>query len=672
MLNKWGVILLLLAFFFNSSFSGAEEVVCDDYCLSDIFYFNGIYNARSEFCEYSNETLCENGCDVSYLTCNSKVILQVCESFCDDGTFFVPESEEAEVCNYTETECLDGCDETGCVEPVVHEEETSQETENETGEAPEVDVENLIIVTGPAEQGTVAEKKPFNFTDVSFNLPNVKGNELFIQYKISDKDFSFQNKIGTIKQKYASQGEVKDIQVEEDEGFPFYVITLINKGKLFWVFPVDLETKVYVNVTDLEDKIEKKSWWFGLVKKERDVNLIDTFVCNIDGDCLQFDDGDLCTGIYYCEVGEGVAPRDQRCEINPSSVIDCDDLGEDCRINSCNPKNGKCEVVDLPEETICAFWEDSFCREKDVCSEGECTEGAFDYENESCQCEDYSDCAALENGDLCDGTLYCNKFNFQCEIIPFSVIHCGSGADTNCMKNVCDSETGKCSLNPVEEGGLCDDGNICTIGDSCTVGLCVSGKENVCECEQNSDCAALENGNLCDGTLYCNKLKNKCELNPSTVINCQSVNDNYCRKNTCDATTGECEMKPVNVGEICWMEDGCFDSVCTEKGTCEGNWNFDKTLSYKKCQCMEDVDCENFEDGDVCNGILSCDKWTNTCELNPATIINCQSVNDDYCRKNTCNAITGECEVKPKNVGEACIGAGGIDALCTVEGLCGE
>ncbi len=673
MLNKGGLVLLFLLFFFSLVFSSAVEVACDDYCIDDIFYSNGTFNVRSELCEYCNRTFCDNGCDLSYLDCASEIILQTCESICDDGIFYFPITEEAEICNYTETECSEGCTETGCIQPVVHEAEPTPETENDdTVEDQQVDIENLPIVTGSTGEGTVAEKKPSNFTEISFNLPNVKGNELFIQYKTPGKDFSFQNKIGTVNQKYASEGEVKDVEVEEDEGFPFYVITLINKGKLFWLFRVDIETKIYVNTTSLEEKREKRPWWSGLVKKERKINPIDTFVCDIDKDCNQFEDENLCTGIYYCEVGGNVAPRDQRCKLNFSSVVDCYGLGEDCRINSCNPKNGKCEVVDLPEKTICEKGGDPSCRNKDFCSEGECMRGTFDYEIESCQCEDHSDCDALENGNLCDGILYCNKFNHQCEVAPPTIVSCGKGANTICMKNTCDPKTGKCSLNPLNQGELCDDGNSCTSGDSCTAGLCVSGKENVCECEQNSDCDALENGDVCDGTLYCNKVINKCILNEATIVNCQNVSDTYCIKNTCNATTGNCKMKAQNIGEDCWKEDGCFDSVCTEKGICEGNWNFNKTLSYKKCQCRETVDCKKFEDGNICNGTLYCDKSTNTCELNPATTINCQSVDDTYCRKNTCNAITGNCEIKPINIGEACIGTGGVDAFCKTNGLCDD
>ena len=87
----------------------------------------------------------------------------------------------------------------------------------------------------------------------------------------------------------------------------------------------------------------------------------------------------------------------------------------------------------------------------------------------------------------------------------------------------------------------CDDGNGCTTGDVCNAGKCSSGT-NTCGCNQTSDCASKEDGNLCNGTLFCDKssLPYQCKVNPATIVACDGSGDTSCRQNLCQTATGDC------------------------------------------------------------------------------------------------------------------------------------
>jgi MYXO-CTERM domain-containing protein len=112
----------------------------------------------------------------------------------------------------------------------------------------------------------------------------------------------------------------------------------------------------------------------------------------------------------------------------------------------------------------------------------------------------------------------------------------------------------------------CDDGNPCTQGDACSAGQCLSGT-NTCACQADPDCAAFEDGNLCNGTLHCQN--NLCEIDPATVVSCNPAGDTACRVNTCVPATGACALAdqppltPCDDGSACTGQDSCQDGACT-------------------------------------------------------------------------------------------------------------
>ncbi|MBI5609621.1 MAG: hypothetical protein HY902_12185, partial [Deltaproteobacteria bacterium] len=187
---------------------------------------------------------------------------------------------------------------------------------------------------------------------------------------------------------------------------------------------------------------------------------------------------------------------------------------------------------------------------------------------------------AKEDGDLCNGTLYCDQGSHVCAVNPASVVTCTTAFDEPCLTNQCDKKTGACGMKPAHQGNQCDDGSSCSGGGWCSYGDCQVTVKQACECVQDSDCKALEDGDLCNGTLYCDKSgsgKPACKLNPATVVTCPSVDDTACSKNQCQPKTGLCAPTAVpglcDDGKACTAQDTCDQGSCAgvTKDCADGN-----------------------------------------------------------------------------------------------------
>lgn len=357
--------------------------------------------------------------------------------------------------------------------------------------------------------------------------------------------------------------------------------------------------------------------------------------CQKDKDCAAQEDGNVCNGKLYCNK----AQFPYTCAVNPATTVVCNaDDDTTCKKNVCNPTTGTCSMVN--QSRSCD--DGQSCTRGDVCQDGVCTSGDF-----VCQCQTDSDCIAHDDGNLCNGTFYCALPSHTCEFNPTTVVSCPNVNDTTCAQNVCQLGTGQCTMTPVPNGTSCNDGNVCTTGDTCQGGSCQSGASS-CQCTSNADCGPLEDGDLCNGTLYCNLTTNTCVRNPSTVISCSTVNDTECTKNTCQPATGQCAMSALTNGA------GCTDgNDCTVVDTCQGG---SCQPGADQCQCQQDADCAQYEDGEVCNGSLYCDKsqMPFLCIVNPGTVVTCDSTGDTECSQNTCDRATGQCALAAVNDGDPC------------------
>lgn len=352
-----------------------------------------------------------------------------------------------------------------------------------------------------------------------------------------------------------------------------------------------------------------------------------TWVCTCasDADCVKSDDGNLCNGTMYCDKAAGA------CKVNPATVVTCPTADDDlCRARVCDPKTGSCPLIALNAGVGCS--DNNPCTTGEACKDGMCKGGTA-----TCPCQIDADCAAHEDGDLCNGLLYCHKASATCQVNPATIVTCPSVDDSQCMKRLCQPKTGACALTPAIEGAHCEDGNPCTASDACKGGKCVAGV-SVCACQSQTDCAKFEDGDLCNGTLYCDQAPPEptCKLNPSTLKSCPSVDDTTCLKNRCQPKTGLCQWQPEVQGAPC--DDGV---PCTKADHCAAG----KCVpGMKTCFCGPGGDCSAYDDGNVCTGAVQCDATTGLCGPKAGSAPNCDDDND--CTLDGCDAKTG-CTHKP-------------------------
>ncbi len=346
--------------------------------------------------------------------------------------------------------------------------------------------------------------------------------------------------------------------------------------------------------------------------------------CAETADCASLEDANACNGTLYCDTK--VFPS--RCRVNPATVVTCPAVKEPCTVAACNADTGKCEPKPLSDNVLCDDGEP--CSVADRCIAGKCAAGV-----DICACHTNKDC--LDDSDKCNGTPYCDtkKVPYVCRPNKATVVTCSSGKDTGCKKNACDPALGTCALVERADDTTCDDGNLCTTGDACKAGVCVGDKTSSCACTSDADCALQEDGDLCNGTLFCNQSTKKCALNPKTVVTCSVAEDSVCVKNVCGKATGLCKMTPVTPGTSCDDGDKCTQGEVCVAGACGQGTN--------TCKCSNDGDCADKDDGNKCNGVMFCNKQTGACQHNPATVVTCPTVGDTECLKTTCVPLTGAC-----------------------------
>jgi hypothetical protein len=158
----------------------------------------------------------------------------------------------------------------------------------------------------------------------------------------------------------------------------------------------------------------------------------------------------------------------------------CSD-GNPCTADSCQPTTGCTHKADafLPCD------DGNPCTKQDVCSNGECKPGTFD-----CICVKDTDCLKAEDGNACNGTLYCGKQDGipMCLPKPGSAVICDTGKDGPCITTTCAPASGQCVTTAAPDGQSCSDGTACTSGDACLAGQCTPGP--TVQCNDNNACTA--------------------------------------------------------------------------------------------------------------------------------------------------------------------------------------
>lgn len=286
-----------------------------------------------------------------------------------------------------------------------------------------------------------------------------------------------------------------------------------------------------------------------------------------------FDDvADLAKGDDTIEIADLI--EEEIC------IPGCD--GKQCGPDGCGGLCGMCDdenpcTDDLCSiDQLCHFYANQHkcddgdpCTAADQCEDGECVGGL-----DVCPCIQHQDCAAIEDGDLCNGTLVCDTtvFPYACKVDPSTVVKCDGAEDTDCTQTACLPGSGQCAPQNLPDGKLCDDGDLCTVSDSCKTGICTPGT-NICQCHEDEDCVEYEDGNLCNGTLVCDTsfFPYHCQLALDTVVVCDPALGTDCALPQCVPETGLCALVPDKEGEPCGSEHYfCKMGACVCLGDCTG------------------------------------------------------------------------------------------------------
>ena len=299
----------------------------------------------------------------------------------------------------------------------------------------------------------------------------------------------------------------------------------------------------------------------------------------------------------HCEEGA--------CTGNP---VLCED-GNLCTDDECDGAGG-CVFTDNSDDCD----DDNPCTVADKCIAGEC-KGV----DVSCDCQTDEDCLQFEDGDLCNGTLFCNleEWPYECAVAPETVVQCEEpvpGPDVICLKSSCDPTTGQCSMVPDHEGFPCEDGDACTIGDKCTAGACIPGVPTVCAdnnpctddtCDAAAGCVYTDNvlpcedGNICTTMDLC--AGGECQSGKSLVCN----DDNACTDDACDPALGclfVANDAACDDGVACTLGDHCADGECTydELESCDDENPCSDNYCDPAKGCIATVNEALCDDHDLC------------------------------------------------------------------------
>ncbi len=311
--------------------------------------------------------------------------------------------------------------------------------------------------------------------------------------------------------------------------------------------------------------------------------------CKHDAANTPCDDNNACTTDDVCAA--------KKCNGTPINVAtECGD-GNPCTTDTCDKIAG------------CIYTANTLgCNDGNACTIGDtCASKVCKSGTNTCSCQQDSDCAASEDGNLCNGTLFCDKSGVsnQCKVNPATIITCSTLGDGPCSQTTCDPQSGKCAALNVPDGKSCDaDGSVCTSNDACVAGACVPGAlkscndNNVCTddaCDSVLGCVNTANvspcdsdGNACTQNDTCSgKI---CLVGPTKV--CDDGVD--CTTDSCNHATGFCVFDPAPTTVACDDGNACtLGDKCNAAGQCAGG---------ASASCDDGIACT----ADFCDPVMGC------------------------------------------------------------------
>ncbi|MBM4356068.1 MAG: hypothetical protein FJ109_20140, partial [Deltaproteobacteria bacterium] len=225
-------------------------------------------------------------------------------------------------------------------------------------------------------------------------------------------------------------------------------------------------------------------------------------------------------------------------------------------------------------------------------------------------CDDGNECTQ----DSCEGAAGCQQVPLdvgECKDDDVCTVgdHCVAGQcvgtpalcdDKNpCTDDACDG-LGGCTFQANQ--AKCDDADPCTVADQCEQTVC-SGVAVSCDCQEDADCKALEDGDLCNGVLHCDTdgLPFQCAVLPGSPVVCPEPEgkDAICQVASCEPATGKCGLAPVHEGFACNDGDACTVGDMCQAGKC---------VSGVAASCADDNPCTD----DSCQPATGCLHVPNT------------------------------------------------------------
>lgn len=384
--------------------------------------------------------------------------------------------------------------------------------------------------------------------------------------------------------------------------------------------------------------------------------------CVGEGGCLNevldsgsCDDDDPCTVADHCVAGSCVG-----------DPVQCDDQNP-CTDNLCTAVGG-CEYPaaagECDDGNVCTFG--------DHCIDGECVGEAV-----ACECQVDGDCAGLEDGDACNGTLVCDtaKVPHLCVVESGTEVICPSPAGPHafCLAAVCDPATGGCSEVPANDGLACSDNNPCTVTESCSMGECGGGVEVNCNdgngctddsCDPDVGCIHTANAAPCYDNDVCTTNDHCVDGACSGGVALVCDDGNPCTADACQADLGcqhQMNQAPCDDGNSCTVGDLCAGGAC--KPGAPTNCNDGSICTDDVCDpaagCLHLLNTVPCDDGDLCT---TGDK----CSLGACAgggSLPCDDGN--LCTDDSCSPIDG-CQFVPNSA--ACDDG----SVCTGEDKCSQ
>lgn len=183
---------------------------------------------------------------------------------------------------------------------------------------------------------------------------------------------------------------------------------------------------------------------------------------------------------------------------------------------------------------------------------------------------------------------------------------------------------------------------------------------------EDAPCGGLD-GCPCDSAVDCTS--GFCEAGaqgkrcaPLCAVPCES--DQVCQTDA-PGTAGYCATPAcagLTEGSPCDDANACSDQTTCKAGVCGGG--------ISACECQTDADCSAKNDANLCNGSLFCDLTTNSCMIDPSTVVNCAGVGQGACEAVLCDPPTGACLSQPANEGAACDDGDPCTETACVAGSC--